>query len=359
MIVCSCLGRTGKSPVMTWPILAGAMLVLSACSSTAPSYEDYMPRIGGDATLLESSSLEELKRLQLVATDLVASLVQVPELSPGSQTLQVSKPVTAFGSTLVRALEDAGYGLQRVSADQGQNYVTYSRRYSETEAGPVTDYSLAIGQVRLSREYIVEQTRIFPSSLMIVQGASMADQLVLDERIFQEQGGEGQAFISGVRDADASQGPTSVREVSVNDYDETPLAIRSSQSEVFAAAKKRRAIEMDSGPQDDLTQFQRLRRTVLIFDDPSTRLMGAGNKQAIRLLVRDLRKEDIFLVTACTDADGRNDAAYERGIRVEEEFVSHGIPAESVRLAPCRRTSFRHASDTSPVPVEIVQYRRR
>ena len=107
----------------------------------------------------------------------------------------------------------------------------------------------------------------------------------------------------------------------------------------------------------ELERLERLRRTVLIFDDADTRRMGAANKRAVRLLVRDARPGDLFVVTACTDVDGRDEAARTRGTRVIDEFVGHGVPPAAVRLAPCVRASYRHPSDDSPVPVTVVHYR--
>ena len=140
-------------------LLVGAALALGACAGTAPSsIEPFLPRLGGDAEMLAATDADELRRLDLVATNFVAALVQLPELRPAGTTLQLTAPTSVFGNVLVRALEDAGYGMQRVSADQGSRYVTYSRRFSgEPQSGPLTDFSLAVGsraalaRVRASR----------------------------------------------------------------------------------------------------------------------------------------------------------------------------------------------------------------
>ncbi|MEE9320125.1 MAG: hypothetical protein V3U76_06745 [Granulosicoccus sp.] len=333
------------------------LFALTSCAGNANRDDDYLPRIGGDSKSLENSANETLQQLQLVSTNFVSAMLQIPELNPALLTLQVSRPNTAFGNTLVRALEDAGYGLQRVSADQGRHYVTYSHRFSETEAGPVTDFELRVGDIDLHREFVIDSSRIFPSSLMSVNGIKQHLDIVLDDDVFREQGGETQAFISGV--SGGPNGISAIHEVKVNAYDETPKALRTTQASVLDNARKRMSLNEASQKRPEMSNHERIRRTVLIFDNTSTRIMGAGNKLAVRLLVRDRQVSDIFVVTACTDADGQNDEAVERGIRVEEEFVSHGVPADSVWLAPCVRASYRHASDDSAVPVEVVQHRQK
>ena len=86
--------------------------------------------------------------------------------------------------------------------------------------------------------------------------------------------------------------------------------------------------------------------------------MGRGNKQAIGQLADEYQAGDIYSVVACTDVDGQNNAAQSRGIRVEEEFVSHGISAAAVQIEPCVRVSYRHSSDDSPEAVSVLQYRK-
>lgn len=317
----------------------------------------YLPRLGGNPESVAASSPKELQQLNLVATNLVAALVQLPELNPVSVTLQVSSPTSAFGNIVVRALEEAGYGLQRVADDAGQNYVSYRKRSAETDAGPVNDYEIAIGRISVEREFIVNDNGIYPSSLMSVSGTREATDITLADDIFREQGGK-DVFISGVSSpgSDSSSSPK-ITEVSVNDYDKTPVDRRTAQRQVFDEARRRNSLE-DLGKADvDLDEYDRLRRAVLIFDDNQTRHMGTGNKQAVRLLVREYDVTDVFEITACTDADGSNDAALARGIRVEEEFIGHGVAPEALLLAPCRRADFRHPNDDSPSPVEIVHHR--
>ena len=331
---------------------------LAGCLSSAPPRDAWMPRIApADAPGAKALGVDaaEIGRLQLIAADLVSALVQLPGTSPSGLTLQVSAPGTAFGHVLVRALEDAGYGLQRVSADQGLHYVSYRRRTSLTDAGETVDYGLAIGELALSREYVVEEGRIYPSSPMTIAGSDPGA-VALDDALFREQGGR-TAFVSGVRGPDGLVPGGGLVEVRVSESDALPADARTAPAAHVEAALLEGAGR--GAPLPDERTHERLRRTVLIFDDASTRVMGAANKRAVRLLVRDFDAADVFVVNACTDADGRNEAAASRALRVREEFLGHGLPEAAVRTGPCIRASYRHPSDDAPVPVEIVQYRSR
>lgn len=344
---------------LRYMVLAVAMLAGCVIPTPPASDDTWLPRsVADDAQTIAAVAdvdAEAVRRLQLISTNFVSALAQLPEMDPGTLTLQLSRPSTPFGLALVRALEDAGYGLQRVSADQGLNYLSYRRRVAQTDAGEVIDYGLSIGRISLDREYVERDGRVFPASLLTVSGTSAADSIVVDDEIFREQGGE-VAFVSGIRDDSGTASQSTIREVAVADYEEVPLGRRVATSEYLERARGSGAAIRD---ERSLTGHDRLRRTVLIFNDSSTSLMGRGNKQAVRLLVRDFQPNDVFVITACIDADGRNEEARTRGLRVRDEFLSHGLPAESVQLAPCVRASYRHASDDSPVPVEVVQHRLR
>ncbi len=349
-------------------VLAGTVLLstgmLGACStpggnSFGISADAIAPRTGGDITLLEQISASERAHLQLIATNMVSTLVQVPHMQSGSITLQINEPTTAYGNAIVRALEDAGFGMQRVSADQGQNYVSYSKRLSETESGLVTDYELTVGKISLRREYSVQNGHIYPSSLMTIDGAASIADIELADSIFAEQGGSNDAFISGVQ-LEGEPDPTlAVKTIDVRDYDEVPADKRTPQNEVFDNARQRFFAMQAKRQTPPLSEYEKYRRTVLIFDNNETQMMGGANKQAVRLLVRGFSDDDLMLIKACLDADGANDAAMSRAIRVEQELFGFGIPSQSTYIAPCARASYRHSSDDSPTPVELVHYRPR
>ena len=342
---------------------------LAACTTTDTSgtrttaygidVEAVTPRIGGNPVALEDISAQERAQLQLISTNLVSTLVQIPSLQSGAVTLQINDPQTPFGNAIVRALEDAGFGLQRVSADQGQNYVSYSKRVSETEAGMVTDYNLTVGDLNLRREYSLIGNLIYPSSLMTISGTDSLRDIELTDAIFAEQGGVNDAFISGVQ-FDGEPDPTlAVKTIDVREYDEIPQDKRTPQNIVFDQARQHYFEMQAQRTPPPLDRFDKYRRTVLIFDNDVTQTMGNGNKQAVRKLISEFSDDDIMLVKACLDADGQNDAAMNRAIRVEQELLGFGIPRESTFIAPCARASYRHSSDNSPAPVELVHYRPR
>lgn len=344
---------------------AGLVLAttLSGCAALTggPGVDEeaLMPRLAGNEEALKEISARERAHLQLIATNLVATLVQIPEMRPATATLQFNEPQTAYGNAVIRALEDAGFGMQMVSADQGQNFVSYSKSLAETESGLVNNYSLAVGKVHLSREYVVDGKSVFPSSLLKISGTNHIADITLADNIFAEQGGEGTVFISGAQREGVPDPDLKASTVDVREFDQLPQDKRTTQEAVFHEARQR-YFENDARRQaPNLDRYIKHRRTVLIFDDNTTQMMGTANKRAVRLLVREFSDDDIMVIKACLDADGRDEASMNRAIRVEEELAGYGVPTEAAYIAPCARASYRHASDDSPTPVELIHYRPR
>jgi len=280
------------------------LVPLSACQTPRVERDDtlFLPRHGGDAEVIAQTPLAELQQLQLIST--------------------------------------------------------YGKRLAETQAGIVNDYSIAVGDIEVRREYDLTENSVFPSSLLLIRGTSNISDIKLDDNIFIEQGGSGGTFISGVGGDSANAPSTDISTVTVNAYDVKPVAQRSSTKKLLSDARRRVFESASIENNVDLDAYTQMRRTVVFFNDQNSVVMGRGNKQAIGQLADEYQVGDIYSVVACTDVDGQNNAAQSRGIRVEEEFVSHGISAAAVQIEPCVRVSYRHSSDDSPEAVSVLQYRK-
>lgn len=313
-------------------------------------------RLGGDTRALAELSVAERRALALVATDLVAALVQVPGLHPLTTTLQIAAPTSAFGNLVARALEDAGYGLQRVAADQGDAYVRYSRRFAETDSGPVEDFTLSVGPVALAREYVSgPDGAIYPASPLLVDGGEDVPDILVDARPFREQGGDDELFVSGAVAVDAEAGAAELTSVRVGSEDARPPARRVGTREVLAHARER-ALERRTAAGVPPSATRRERRVLVLADERDGRRLGAENKRQVAEIVGGAAAGDRIVVRACHDVDGADRGARVRAVRVLEEIAAHGFPLEAVHVADCVPIAYRHVSATAPVAVELVRH---
>jgi len=314
------------------------------------------PLVGGDRDALAAISSNERERLRLVAVDLVGTLAQLPELAPAGTTLQVKRAKTAFGTLVVRALEDAGYGLQRVTADQGRNHVGYSQRFARTDIGEIDDFALSVGRVTLARAYTTEDGRVLPSSPISIDGLETLPDALPDERPFLEQGGARSSYLSGVELAGNPE-EGRVYSVDVGPDDGVSPAERTGASGVFARARERAHDTSVAAGAGVPPGRRRAGRTVLLFHGADATRLGFGNKLAVASLLERYLDGDSFLIRACHDRDGRDTPSRARAIRVRDELLAHGMPPTDVHIAPCVPAGYRRAAGHAPAPVELVHYR--
>lgn len=329
--------------MLRWVAIAVLVLSINACAST--------PEL-----VVEP---DRDRNLELVVTDLVTAMIQIRSLHPTVTTLQFSEPQTELGKKLLVALENAGYGVQMVDTDQGNQYVSYAVRTAETEAGIVNDYVITIDEIELRREYNTTAFGIYPSSLLFLKGVDEKTQIVLSEQIFAEQGG-GELFLSGVDPGKTGiTDPNSIREVFTDENLRINTDKRLEQQVVFYEARKNMFdIDKQYEPMSSIS-MDAFQRVVLLFKDNASLTLGMGNKTAVGRMLEQYEEGDLFEVSACDDIDGRNEMAERRAIRVKEEFMSHGVPSDSISRAACTRSNFRHHTDNSPSPVSILQYRKQ
>jgi len=328
---------------LLWLLLVCVGTALSSgCATRQP--------VSADADATDSA-------ITLIVSDLVGALVQVRELNPNTTTLQLSTPITEFGTRLREALEIAGYGLQEVSGDQGPNYVSYAVRNAQTDSGTVNDYLVQINDFEIRREYSRTETGIYPSSVMYISGSRNVDEIDLNDEIFAEQGG-GEFFVSGVENLSSGEFSEDLREIVADENSVIASGRRTSQQKVIARSREFSSKMDEKYELKSLEGMRPLKRLVVLFPDNQSLFIGAGNKFAIATLLDDFQDNDVIEIRACDDIDGKNEMAERRARRIKEEFVSHGLSVSQIYRAPCTRSNYRHQSDDSPTPVAIFQYRK-
>lgn len=347
------LAARGAALLLAAQVAAGA----AGCATDGAPADVPMPRMGGDPTALEGVDAAELRRLGRIATDLVSALVQFPALRPTGATLHLNPPANAFGHALVRALEDAGYGLRTVDGDGGRHYVGYARRVSETETGEVLDFRLSVGPVTLTREYAVDGEAIFPTSLLRVGGVERVPDIELAAELFAGQGGPPRSFVSGTRGVGGTTGEPRVGTVEVSgDAALRPEAAAPGRA-VLDDALARAALAADADGAPPPAAQDPLRREVLILDGDGTGVLGAANKSAVRATADDLAPGDVLVIRACHGFVDHDGTAARRALRIEEELVGLGVDPSTARIAPCAGATYPDRNGAASATVELLHHR--
>lgn len=301
----------------------------------------------------------------LVATDLVSALMQTRELSPWSTTVQLGPTRGAFGAALLEAFRDGGYGVQRVSVDQGQRFVAHESEHVESEAGAAIRYALAVGGLRVERDYRLVDGKLFPASVLRFEGATPT-RLIVNDDVYRQRGGE-TVFPSGVvfLGADGEELERREREVRVTAESARAAGERVGTERFLVQARAALFLgDRLDGPDGALDERELvpIKQLVLRFPEPGSLELGAANKRALARLRRYFDASgDRFSLTGCSHGrsllwDGTESDSLARSQRVKEELMLAGVPSSRVREEGCFATRY---ADRLPPQAVIVTLERR
>ena len=330
----------------TLSLFSLSLFTLAGCSSTGGNN-----LVNGPAVTRESTIVDH--HLDLIVMDMITAMIQVQELRPLTTTVQVSEPRGVFGKKLITALEEAGYGLQQVAEDQGTHYLSYENRVIQTDTRDVRDFTVRVGEISLHREYNAAGGKVFPASIMYIKGSSSFANIVLNDELFLQQGGE-LRFASGV---ELELSDSTTKAMGTRDIQQAASALATSVQP--GSLEQVRNLTFAQGSETLLerkAEYPALRRAEFIFVDDSMQL-GRQNKAVVKSLLQsyDVANEALF-ISACADASGLQVDADKRSTRLKEEFILNNVPAALVVEQGCERADY---PDGKVVNRSVVVVQRR
>ena len=310
--------------------------------------------------------------LELVAVDLVSVMMQLPTLSPFSTTLQFSPPPSAFGETLERTLRDSGYGVQRVSDDQGRHYVSYHHRLGTAPSGTtIATYRLRVAGIEVERDYRrarrgdERRARFVPASAVRVIG-TVPTPVVVNDDLYRGRADAGEGFLSGVLFLDADGVTLARRERIVRAGESAARAsgerIGTERFLVLARANLFHADRLHATPDEHEGERRPMWQVTLHFDGAESLHLGSGNKRALaRLRARFDAGADRLSITGCSHGksllwDGTESQSLARSQRVKEELLLGGVPGRLLREEGCFGTRYGDVLSPNAVLVTLERY---
>lgn len=306
-----------------------------------------------DTTLPETPSPLEIAAAaepvdQTIADDLIKVAKQI--FPPVTTTLQF--PATSDDALLeyfTVKFADAGYGIQRVSADQGSNFFSYSRNETRMENGdPLIEFRSSIGAVEIARDYTVPDTNsLSPAGPVQLSGTRVpvevvdlpSGRFVIDEPDFSTV-----TYVASLN-LDAQQPPvislitddvvTGVANQSTGTETASLQAVNSSQMEInnlfFGGQSNFNSI---------LNSYDQVDRRIIVFGDDSL-VLGDTNKLLIeRFVQQQMTDGDVISLVGCSNGPtaleiGNEGLALGRAERVTEALQSLGVAREKILDEGC------------------------
>ncbi|MBX2882262.1 MAG: hypothetical protein KTR32_20105 [Granulosicoccus sp.] len=297
------------------------------------------------------SSVSEIDRA--IILDHLSIIAQV--FDPVSTTMQVTNNDNDARLRLFTSLLAAeGYGIQRVSADQGANYFSYSRKEMDDEGPDLIEFVTRIGTVEITRQYSHPSGSVVPASRFRLSGTRTPVQV-------------DQAQIENVRIADttlstvsyiASMGldeqapiislvtPEVVSQITEQSTG-TPSIPAADPTEPTRQALNSSRVEVNNLFYADtstfssiLSDFEKVKKMTVIFGNDSL-VLGDTNKTLIGKFVdTNIRDGDIITLVGCSNGQtalemGNEGLALGRARRVTEELMASGLSRDRILDEGC------------------------
>lgn len=304
-----------------------------------------------------------LAKDELIATDLMNALMQIDGYHPQNTVVRLSGVQNGFGAALQTVLQSAGYALRVVDTTGGENYLDYL-----VIAGPVEKngshftYLVSVGNVKLKRQYFLQEQGVSPSSNLYIQGADPGAIVLHDDlfsqprpvRVAPNNTPEQSESATDAESANIAAFPIASAPVTLtaaprgeailisDAVTTTPESISPTpKMELARLQTKQNMYELgQSNYTAVLKDYHDVRQHTLIFGNDSLRL-GLENRLMLRELVKVFSdRTDLLSVIGCSHGrtslqNGNAVLATGRANRVKEALIHAGVPAERILEEGC------------------------
>lgn len=337
-------------------LITTAVLALSGCATTAKNNQ------------VENSEFT-LEQIETIAVNLTNAATQTKELTPQLTTVQMNTPSTVLGTAILHNLTSAGYGIQMVSDDQGQNYIRYKSENSTTEEGARIRFSVSIGNIDIYRDYQNIDNRVAPNSPLFIEGVSSDQSITPNDQIF----GFTETQVSYIGSVQ-QKGKSAPVVTTVTQLPPTPLPSNipkhsfgfgsnaGAERIVTNTIKKNIFYSDDSNYASIFENYEDIKSVTLVFDNESMRL-GRENKSVITSLQALINPEtDLVSIVGCSHGrtalkNGNGVLAVGRANRVKEAFMIAGVDQDILLDEGCWANGRYH--DTMPRRGVVVAIKRK
>lgn len=292
----------------------------------------------------DRNGISDKQALELIGKDLAFVMEQL--LEPRKTTLQYGPTDSYFEEMICADFHKRGYGLQKVSADQGANFLFHETKVSKTVNGKNEYlYKVAIGQVSVERSYVDRgRSGIYPVSSLLVRGSSRL--AVPDLTLFPVSENNANELMR-VNYQNVEVESLSVPKITyitpelvsnlVTGDDLLPeeTALNSSNLQI-----NNLFFTNESNFSDMTRSYDVVRRDIIVFANDSVRL-GTNGKRKVRNIYKTYNKKtDVISLLGCSNGHtdltiGNQGLALGRSKRVLEEFSAIGVSKSALLDEGC------------------------
>ena len=336
-------------------VLPFTLLAMSACSTVEPQPEK--PTNSGAASSptetvnqfvstvtspFKADAKEKLTTVdKAILNDLTSVVTQI--YNPIDTTIQINRnDADPIMQHFINLLIDEGFGIQRVSADQGANYASYSQAEKNIGNSQLLRFTVQIGAVSVERDYTaLSKNKVMPASKVRLSG-TRAPVKVIDEIAGSDPSLSGTQYVATLR-LDEKSPIISLITPSLVDSVTAASTTNGPSLQGFNSSK----VEVNNLFYSDTSTFssvlddhEKITRQIVVFGDDSM-ILGDTNKALIGQFVDSkMRQGDIISLIGCSNGPtnlkiGNEGLALGRAKRVTQALQARGIARASILDEGC------------------------
>lgn len=304
-------------------LLIPVLLVGSACS--------HFPTINSNTTNTNHHAMLE---------DVLSVMPQV--LEPRTNSIQFGPTENdALNTKAARTLAKAGYGVQRVTADQGVNF--FSILQEETANG-LTSMRVSVGDIEITRLYEKRNKTVIPAGPFELAGTRVRIDPTLSKL---GAGSKTDSIATNVEYTSIAPIDGGIPTISLLSDNIIQGVVSDATNAPGYKSINASRLEINNRFYDEagafatlLNQRERIAREIIIFPNDSMRLGEEGKRRITQLLRRFSERQDLINVVGCSNGHtnlkiGNEGLALGRAKRITEELLAMGVPSRSILDDAC------------------------
>ena len=322
-----------------------SLLLLGACATSGSKPDTESTDATEPVAQASTTGLSSVTD-RTVASDMVEIATQI--FPPVMTTLQVN---TDDNDPLIRyfiaEFANAGYGIQRVSADQGSNFFSYDRVEEASDSGEtLVRFNASIGSVNIGRDYTIPSVNLVSPASPVRLSGTRAPVTVSDEpsgRMLIKNPEHSQAIYTASLNLNQQAQP--VISLITSDLVDRVASGNTPQARLQAINSNRVEVSNlfyadQSNFTSILDDYEQVESQIVVFGNDSM-VLGNTNKLLIAQMVENrLRPDDIVSLVGCSNGPtaleiGNEGLALGRAERVTQALMAQGVSRDRILDEGC------------------------
>ena len=297
-----------------------------------------MGLVSGCNSLGDTTTNDTVNASNSMLEDVLSVMPQLIE--PRTNSIQFGPNADELDIIAASNLAKAGYGIQRVSADQGINFFIADQFKNDDG---VTTMRVSIGELEVTRLYTIQKGEVVPIGPFELAGTRATVDLTKSKLAARSNS----AIVNNIEYTAIAPIDGGIPTISLLSEDIIKNVVNQATSGPSRTSVNSTKLEVNNRFYDNDGTFaslinnrERVAREIIIFPNDSMRLGTEGKRRINKLLSQFSEANDLINVIGCSNgptnlAIGNEGLALGRASRITQELLTLGVPNRSILDDAC------------------------